>query len=179
MMKINPIQTVYHGYKFRSRLEARWAVFFDDMGIEYEYEVEGYSLKSGNYLPDFYIPSLDIIVEIKQNNDSITDRDINRWMELSDEKPLLLICGSPTKEYLMLFCKKNNDSIRELSEIGEKRNITNLYDLRFDLGMAVKFSMTYLGGYVLIMEDDVCSYWYECATIKAKQARFEFEDKAN
>ena len=35
---IKAVQTEYNGYKFRSRLEARWAVFFDTLGIEYEYE---------------------------------------------------------------------------------------------------------------------------------------------
>ena len=48
------IQTEYNGYRFRSRLEARWAVAFDAMGIEYEYEPEGFVLKDGSkYLPDF------------------------------------------------------------------------------------------------------------------------------
>ena len=32
--KVKPIETQYHGYRFRSRLEARWAVFFDVMGIK-------------------------------------------------------------------------------------------------------------------------------------------------
>jgi hypothetical protein len=39
------IETVYpwpHGPRYRSRLEARWAVFFDRLGIPYEYEKEGY-----------------------------------------------------------------------------------------------------------------------------------------
>ena len=53
-MDIKPIETVYNGYRFRSRLEARWAVFFDEMGIKYEYEPEGYVLPDGSkYLPDF------------------------------------------------------------------------------------------------------------------------------
>jgi len=42
MAEIKAIETVYNGYKFRSRLEARWAVFFDALGIEYEYEKEGF-----------------------------------------------------------------------------------------------------------------------------------------
>ena len=29
MNRIKPIQTRYKGFNFRSRLEARWAVFFD------------------------------------------------------------------------------------------------------------------------------------------------------
>ena len=35
MKKITAIQTEYGGYKFRSRTEARWAVYFDALGITY------------------------------------------------------------------------------------------------------------------------------------------------
>jgi len=42
---IKPIETLYNGYRFRSRLEARWAVFFDAIGLKYEYEVEGYKIE--------------------------------------------------------------------------------------------------------------------------------------
>lgn len=55
-MMIKNIETEYNGYKFRSRLEARWAVFFDAAGIKYEYEPEGFDLGNGlRYLPDFKI----------------------------------------------------------------------------------------------------------------------------
>ena len=50
------IQTSYNGYRFRSRLEARWAVFFARNNKRYVYEAEGYQLPSGPYLPDFFIP---------------------------------------------------------------------------------------------------------------------------
>ena len=50
------IETVYNGYRFRSRLEARWAVFFDGMGIPYRYEPEGLEIRGQKYLPDFWIP---------------------------------------------------------------------------------------------------------------------------
>lgn len=54
---VKPIETYYNGYRFRSRLEARWAILFDAMGWPYEYEPEGYDLgKAGWYLPDFWIP---------------------------------------------------------------------------------------------------------------------------
>lgn len=53
---IQPIETHYNGYRFRSRLEARWAVFFDQLGIVYEYEPEGFDLgDAGWYLPDFWV----------------------------------------------------------------------------------------------------------------------------
>lgn len=65
-MTIKPIETEYNGYKFRSRLEARWAVFFDAAGIEYQYEPEGVETSDGDkYLPDFYLPELETYVEVK------------------------------------------------------------------------------------------------------------------
>ena len=63
------IETEYNGYKFRSRLEARWAVFFDTMGIKYEYEPEGYESEDGTrYLPDFYFSELGFYAEVKGNS---------------------------------------------------------------------------------------------------------------
>jgi len=69
MKSIKSIQTYFRGYKFRSRLEARWAVYFDALGIEWEYEPEGFDLgDAGWYLPDFYLPELDAWIEIKPKN---------------------------------------------------------------------------------------------------------------
>ena len=58
---IKAIETRYKGYLFRSRLEARWAVFFDALGIKWEYEPEGVVLPDGTrYLPDFVAPTLQL-----------------------------------------------------------------------------------------------------------------------
>ncbi|MCE7858425.1 MAG: hypothetical protein DYG86_01410 [Chloroflexi bacterium CFX2] len=55
------IDTEYKGFYFRSRLEARWAVFFDALGIKWEYEKEGFVLENGKkYLPDFYLPHVSL-----------------------------------------------------------------------------------------------------------------------
>lgn len=64
---IKAIETRYKGYNFRSRLEARWAVFFDALGIKWEYEKEGYIVGSNGtpYLPDFYLPDSRTWVEVK------------------------------------------------------------------------------------------------------------------
>ena len=43
-MALRPIETHYNGYRFRSRLEARWAVFFDALGWTYQYEPQGFLL---------------------------------------------------------------------------------------------------------------------------------------
>lgn len=68
MTTIAPIETSYAGYRFRSRLEARWAVFFKHLGIDFRYEPQGYVLDGEPYLPDFLIhpgTPLETWVEIK------------------------------------------------------------------------------------------------------------------
>lgn len=60
------IETRYKGYRFRSRLEARWAVFFDAMNLEWTYEQEGFDLgDAGWYLPDFKLVTWGTWIEIK------------------------------------------------------------------------------------------------------------------
>lgn len=66
---VRALPTLYKGYQFRSRLEARWAVFFDEMGLRWDYEVEGYDLGGGlHYLPDFYFPQIGMFGEVKPND---------------------------------------------------------------------------------------------------------------
>jgi hypothetical protein len=51
----------------RSRLEAHVAAKFDVLGIEWSYEPEGYDLDGIWYLPDFWLPKIRTIVEVKGN----------------------------------------------------------------------------------------------------------------
>jgi nucleoside 2-deoxyribosyltransferase len=63
---VKAIETCYKGYRFRSRLEARWAVFWDALGVPYDYEPQGFDLgELGWYLPDFWLPNEKLWVEIK------------------------------------------------------------------------------------------------------------------
>ncbi|MDM7986232.1 MAG: hypothetical protein QUS13_02740 [Smithella sp.] len=65
-MNVKAIETIYRGYRFRSRLEARWAVFFDALVVPFEYETEGFVLDDGTkYLPDFWLPTLKMWFEAK------------------------------------------------------------------------------------------------------------------
>jgi len=66
---IRAISTRYKGYNFRSRLEARWAVFFDAAGIKWEYEAQGFVVGKVPYLPDFYLPELVCYFEVKGSNE--------------------------------------------------------------------------------------------------------------
>lgn len=48
---MNAIPTKYAGVQFRSRLEARWAAFFDLVGWRWEYE----PIDLAGYIPDFVV----------------------------------------------------------------------------------------------------------------------------
>lgn len=101
------IETIYNGYRFRSRLEARWAVFFDTLGIEYEYELEGYDLgDAGKYLPDFFIPKASWHIEIKASSEMITPEEARKMRTFDNYPPkndkgellswgLIVLTGSP------------------------------------------------------------------------------------
>lgn len=52
---VKAIETKYAGCRFRSRLEARYAVFLDALGMGWEYEPQGFATKAGPYLPDFRV----------------------------------------------------------------------------------------------------------------------------
>lgn len=93
MAYASPIQTYYNGYRFRSRLEARWAVFFDAIGIDYEYEPEGFYLGDGiYYLPDFYLPDTNTWVEIKGRE--MSDDDYEKIMRFCEAKCDFITTGT-------------------------------------------------------------------------------------
>ena len=48
--------TTYIGIPMRSRLEARMAAHLDNAGEPWEYEPRAFANRSGQYLPDFYLP---------------------------------------------------------------------------------------------------------------------------
>jgi hypothetical protein len=87
---IKAIETQYKGYRFRSRLEARWAVFFDALGTKWEYEPEGFKLSDGTrYLPDFWLPTFSggMWAEVKPDGDPfekarkfVAEAKQNLWM---------------------------------------------------------------------------------------------------
>lgn len=82
------IETAYAGCRFRSRLEARWAIVFDRLGWTWQYEPEGFE---GNgwgdtlirYLPDFYLPDFGTWVEVKGSQGQL-DADWERMEQFLD-----------------------------------------------------------------------------------------------
>jgi hypothetical protein len=127
-------ETIYNGYKFRSRLEATWAIFFDIMKIKYIYEPEQFlCYDQSQYTPDFYLPECycrkieGVYLEIKP----IGWKDDNNYKKrisgaFDDDTGLILMAGDPFESIeewsneneqlspfwdnnmIMMYCKKCN-----------------------------------------------------------------------
>ena len=96
---IKSIETYYKGYLCRSRTEARWMVAFDKAGIKYDYEPEGFDLgKSGKYLPDFYLPQVDMYAEVKGRPFNIQELKKAKALALESKKVVLLLDGPPARK---------------------------------------------------------------------------------
>ena len=92
----------YKGDHFRSLLELKWALFFERLGIEYEYEK--HRLEE-DYLPDFYLPKTylrhhdqqGVFVEIRPVNYPYQYIRCGRTDKVIDsEKPSILFKGTPS-----------------------------------------------------------------------------------
>lgn len=52
-------ETIYKGVKFRTKLEARWAVFFDDCNAKWTYRPKTFDLGNGDYFtPEFLLENV-------------------------------------------------------------------------------------------------------------------------
>jgi len=62
---INPKPTKYNNTQFKSKLEAQWAQWLDEKNIEWKYEEHKVDLYGKWYLPDFWLPEIRTILEVK------------------------------------------------------------------------------------------------------------------
>ncbi len=109
MNNFKAVETVYKGYRFRSRLEARWAIFFDSLGIKWEYEPEGIVLNNGKcYLPDFYLINFNCYFEVKRCGLKDTKEGQEAINKIKDgmEHDIwagIIAFGDPVDDDLMIF----------------------------------------------------------------------------
>lgn len=87
---LQAIPTLYGGVWFRSRLEARWAVFFTRIGLDWVWEDQRYRAEPKSYLPDFLLPKLRLRIEIKPTMDDRHDGPallaaFNLWQDFANK----------------------------------------------------------------------------------------------
>lgn len=158
---IRAIETRYKGYRFRSRLEARWAVFFDALGFRWEYEAEGFALPSGPYLPDFWLPDLRTFAEVKATNEEFGWKQ----KELARVAGRSVLCLAGTPELAWYPIVESIDFVPE-----------GYPDIDWvDLGMTYHRGRLWYGwmGQEPAAEDLFCTNEFEHAVNVARGARFE------
>jgi hypothetical protein len=155
------IQTVYNGYRFRSRLEARWAVFFDALGIKWEYEPEGFEFSDGvKYLPDFLLTDFGVYAEVKPKQ--LTETEYKKSAHL----PCILLDTSHPQVYRGYYC-----TFHEWGDFLDYQTGSTYGAILFEQS-AHKKRMWFLFG------EQPESYYLDMqAETKAKSARFEHGEK--
>lgn len=204
--QIKPIETYYNGYRFRSRLEARWAVFFDAAGIKYQYEPEGYRYTDFDdneyfYLPDFYLPDFNIWVEVK-GNDKALHKDFYKivnsvdWGRTPMSDGLMILGEIPNPTYFSIpvfpFLYNSKAVVFEYAVFGFDNNSkikitirdfgkTNYYwtdtnDWNDENPLSFTTKPLYVSRFSTELQSCRSKKIYNCFE-KARQARFEHGEK--
>lgn len=99
---VKAIETRYAGYRFRSRLEARWAVYHDywyrEFGTNWDYEPEGFQLPSGWYLPDFRLQWSDLDfewIEVKGRPPTTHEKQLAYELCIATSYPVRIVTDIP------------------------------------------------------------------------------------
>jgi hypothetical protein len=198
MATIRAIETVFGGYRFRSRLEARWAVFLTTLGVPFQYEPEGFKIGRLRYLPDFYLPEAFGWIEAKPL--APDERELEKAIGFASkaETPIAIFAGEPWPwKHDIIVCDiagvmtVKNAVLAQCSKCGRIEALSSSDDGRHwhgKLDFALKRSRP--TGRALPCAHDYCwqfPNWYggdarrslDHAYLAARQARFEFGEQGN
>ena len=175
-MSIKAIETIYKGFRFRSRLEARWAVFFDKLGIEWEYESQGFELADGTrYLPDFFIytssyknykPGSGYWVEIKGPVATKTEIEKMQKICINTDRSGYIFSGAPYPDNYVHCHHSGHISIRPNPRDDE------FYKSAFFKAFCFETMPIWANCGVNVVGDDYVTV-LEKSALAARQARFE------
>lgn len=113
-----PVPTRYRGVLFRSRLEARWAAFFDLASVAWEYEPDN---TQAGWWPDFRVSGVEVfgdkhsfLTEVKPVAFSPLSVDgafskalIDRWV--------LMLGKGPAGDYIGFLARKQGGQIKTIA----------------------------------------------------------------
>lgn len=132
---IKSIPTTYAGVNFRSRLEARWAAFFDLCGWKWDFE----PFDLDGWAPDFKLTIGEVVclVEVKPVDSSC--EDVETYAKIYDKAcahahnhNILLLCDGPVSDLAGVpLCEESDldkfaDAIRSTESDGLWREAGNI-----------------------------------------------------
>lgn len=196
-MSIKAIQTPYSGYHFRSRLEARWAVFFNALDIPFRYELQGYNINGRNYLPDFYLVDIGTYIEVKPYPITEEGYALMRDLCVETNKQVVVVEGDPymCSARLYAFNRWECDythtpqGLAELNDQSLRLCGEDFYSIEHLDEKGFCTSEKYTLGWLPVTCADGYGTWYNTraermgggdrttvitAMLKARQARFEY-----
>jgi hypothetical protein len=151
---VKVLPSIYRGVRFRSRTEARWAIYFDLIGLKWRYEPEGYELPSGNYCPDF--ECVNFFVEVKPNA-------LGRIMESNKFQELARMTGK------MVFCVVGAPSVQPQAAYSPDGD-ESLPGIFCHYAFTKKgWEVPYFGGEELDFIDE--PYWWQAANWRFENGR--------
>lgn len=89
----------------RSRLEVRYAKFFDAHCMNWAYEPEGFELIGTRYLPDFYLPEIKTLVEVKGVLDDTDTTKLRALVPVAAQHGVLTILAMPGEPVCFKLCR--------------------------------------------------------------------------
>lgn len=163
------IPTFHSGHYFRSRLEARYAVLFESLGIDYDYELQGFKFLDGTcYLPDFWLPKVRMWAEVKPLELTADERMKCQWLAEGTLRPCLHLVGTPGFKFYIASHFEDLD--------GEVQRYEYPYLLDIDYHGRKHYNAGRLYSDMQPFDDpDQFSTTYWGAVYKARMARFDDE----
>jgi len=123
------IPTEYKGIQMRSRLEAKWAKYFDDNGIRWLYEPEGFQKDGVKYLPDFALPDLHIIFEVKGVMDDKDEKKKQMMAEICEAKGWKYVMGfSEIPDSFIIDSSGNEFAFDVVPKKETKKHLANYFN---------------------------------------------------
>lgn len=105
------IKIFYNGVNYKSKLEGKWAAYFNYLGVGFGYEVEdGFPTTAGVYCPDFFIYKTGWFIEVKASPDLLTEREKEKIGYFETHLPdwangIIIVYGNPENTYDTWFLR--------------------------------------------------------------------------
>ena len=140
MYTIKPIETKFDGYRMRSRTEARYAVMFRACSLAYEYEMQGYSLELGAFLPDFFLLRQRVWLEVKGPPPTLVDECLCQCFATETRQVIVIAEGQPGWETVLIcFTPDGEKSLTTLAKFFQRWVSLELFASGIEAARSARF----------------------------------------